>query len=642
MGIEALTHRDDGSAVAVPESRDDWQQWVSAGRTRNWMLKDPLIDWLQWHGKSRGYRPEREAGNYVEDLDFLAFIFEQGAKFEKGILHWLQERYEVVTVAEDYREILQLDKAEATFDAMQRGMPIIYQAVLWDAENLNYGSPDFLVRSDVLRDLFPDDIGAGEAAVAAPDLGADGWHYRVVDTKFTTLHLNSIGDGLTDSSYPAYKAQLYIYNRMLGRLQGYLPPQSYLLGRGWQYRSRGEVRRGNSALERLAPIAQDGNVAVGISIASAVEEALRWVRRVRAEGAGWQILPTPSVPELYPNMSSSDDGDMMMASTLAEPEDDSADDGAERHWESVKKRLAGELKELTALWRVGVAGRSHAHDAGIYRWDDPRVTPEQVITRGAGTYGPTLEQMLAVNADGGPAILPARIEQTRDEWHATPTLEFYVDFEFCSDLNDDFSRLPEKGGQPLIFMIGCGHLENGEWQFDSFITDRLCEAEELRIIRAWVDHMAAAGERLGAGNEGPGNEGPRIFHWSSAEVSALETAYNSARARHGAQADWPELNWFDFLARVMRKEPVTVKGVLGFGLKSVATAMRSHGWIETDWADSPVDGLGAMVGAWRCDAEARQRGVSMASLPLMDDIADYNEVDCKAMMEIVRYLRRHH
>lgn len=34
MGIEALTHRDDGSAVAVPESRDDWQRWVSAGRAR--------------------------------------------------------------------------------------------------------------------------------------------------------------------------------------------------------------------------------------------------------------------------------------------------------------------------------------------------------------------------------------------------------------------------------------------------------------------------------------------------------------------------------------------------------------------------------------------------------------------------------
>ena len=636
MGIEALTHRDDGSAVAVPESRDDWQQWVSAGRTRNWMLHDPLIDWLQLHGASHGYQPEGDTPGYEKGLDFLEFIFEQGHKFEEGILRLLRERYEVVTVVEDYREILQLGKAEETFAAMRRGVPIIYQGVLRDAENLNYGSPDFLVRSDVLRELFSKDISAAEATAPAPDLGADGWHYRVVDTKFTTLHFNSTGAGVTDSSYPAYKAQLYIYNRMLGRLQGYLPPQSYLLGRGWEYRSKGVVYRGNSALERLAPIAQDGYVAGGVAIASAVEEGLRWVRRVRTEGAEWQIWPTPSVPELYPNMSSADDGEMMMANPPSEPEDES-DEGGELHWQSVKKWLAGELKELTALWRVGIAGRERAHEAGIYRWDDSRVTAEMVITRGAGTYGPVLEQMLAVNTDGEPSILPGRIEQTRGEWHERPGLEFYVDFEFCTDLNDDFTKLPEKGGQPLIFMIGCGHVENGEWQFSSFVTGQLCEGEELRIIREWVDHMTAVQERLA-----PGTERPRIFHWSPAEVSVLETSYNSARARHGAQADWPELNWFDFWRSVMRKEPVTVKGALGFGLKAVATAMRSHGWIETDWADSPVDGLGAMVGAWRCDAEARRRSVPMATLPLMADIADYNEVDCKAMMEIVRYLRRHH
>ena len=36
--------------------------------------------------------------------------------------------------------------------------------------------------------------------------------------------------------------------------------------------------------------------------------------------------------------------------------------------------------------------------------------------------GRSLAQLLAVNADGGPLLLPERIEQTRDEWHATPEL----------------------------------------------------------------------------------------------------------------------------------------------------------------------------------------------------------------------------
>ena len=67
MGIEALTHRDDGTAIVVPESHDDWQQWVSAGRTRNWMLGDPLIDWLDLYGKDHGYISERHEPNYCEE-----------------------------------------------------------------------------------------------------------------------------------------------------------------------------------------------------------------------------------------------------------------------------------------------------------------------------------------------------------------------------------------------------------------------------------------------------------------------------------------------------------------------------------------------------------------------------------------------
>ena len=85
MSIEALTHRDDGTAIAVPKSHEDWQQWVSAGRTRNWMLGDPLIDWLRLYGKDRDYIPKQELDSYVEELDFLNFIFERGQQFEAGI-----------------------------------------------------------------------------------------------------------------------------------------------------------------------------------------------------------------------------------------------------------------------------------------------------------------------------------------------------------------------------------------------------------------------------------------------------------------------------------------------------------------------------------------------------------------------------
>ena len=636
MGIDALTHRNDGSKVATPVTHDDWRQWVSAGRTRNWMLNDPLVDWLQLYGKSRDYVPRQELAGYAKELDFVEFIFEKGREFEAGILRLLREKYEVTTIARGYEEIRELDKAEETFSAMVKGVPIIYQAVLWDAQNLNYGSPDFLMRSDILRQLFPDSISGQEVAVPAPDLGDNRWHYRVVDTKFTTIHLNSTGTELgNDGSGPAYKAQLYVYNRMLGRLQGFEAPESYLLGRGWQLKSKGVTHRSASAIERLGPVPQNGTTTNQVLIADAVEEALSWVRRVRTEGQEWQLLPEPSVPELYPNMGGADD-DMMLATGPAELEPGDEEDGPPGQWEGVKKWLAGELKELTQLWQVGVNKRKDAHSSGIYRWDDPGLTPAKVGIKGA-KQEPILQQLLAVNRGDGPPVLPLRIGTTRGEWHAAPGVEFYVDFEYCSDLNDDFSKLPEKGGQPLIFMVGCGHVEKGEWGFKSLVANDLSETEEIRIIQEWVDHMSAVRDRLD-----PANGKPRIFHWAHAEPTTLQNAHNSAWSRHNQPADWPGLDWYDFLQKVMRQEPVVVRGALGFGLKAVANAMHSQGLIETDWAGSPVDGLGAMVGAWRCDEEARRRGVPMTSLPLMDEIARYNEVDCKVMMEIIRYLRANH
>ena len=136
-----------------------------------------------------------------------------------------------------------------------------------------------------MRQLFPESISEQEAAATAHDIGDNAWHYRVVDTKFTTLHLNASGTQLAnDGSAPAYKAQLYIYNRMLGLLQEFEPPESYLLGRGWQLTSKGVTHRGTSAIERLGPVPQNGTTTNGVPIADAVEEALGWVRRVRNEG----------------------------------------------------------------------------------------------------------------------------------------------------------------------------------------------------------------------------------------------------------------------------------------------------------------------------------------------------------------------
>lgn len=597
MGIDALT-RNDAGIPAAPASPEAWEDWVSATRLRGYLLKNTLGDWLDMYGEANGFQRDETSEDYDERLVFAPFIMGRGGRFEQAVSAHLASFHELTTISRLREDVRSLEVAQQTFQALAEGRPIIHQAVLWNPESRTYGAADFLIRSDVFDALFPGHLAPGEAAVSAPDLGGP-WHYIVVDAKFTTVRLARHGELGESNSSPAYRGQFFVYNDALARLQGYAPRRAFLLGRGWEQGSE----RGFSAMERLGPVPMSAD------LRGRVEAAAAWIRRLRAEGAQWSPLPRPTVQELWP----------------------SAQDWP---WENAAKRIVEELEDLTQLWQVGTEKRNNAVRRGITSWRDTRATAASLGVTGQ-VYQRVLEAILDVHRNDGPVVRPARVRAEESEWRKPPPLEFFVDFEYVSDLNDDFSSFPQRGGQPIIFMIGCGHVEDGAWRFAQFTADRLDEAGEERTIDAWLAHMRETQSRLGGGDE------PRLFHWAPAEEINYETAYNSARKRHPAK-DWPEVNWFDLMRKVVRKEPVVVHGAMGFGLKAVARAFHGHGLIETGWGSSKVDGMGAMVGAWRCDEEAAERGVRLKDTPLMQDIAEYNEVDCKVMMEILRYLRAYH
>ena len=585
MGIEALTH-DDAGKLHVPETAAAWREWISATGTRAYSIGDPVIDWLSAYGAKEGYPLDTEAPGYDQRTDFTDFIFRQGHAFEAAVMSHIRTLSPVVTVGGDRRDARDdahdLSKAEQTFEAMADGAPIIYQGVLRDAERRTYGMPDLLVRSDVLHDLFPSTISAEEAGLDAPGLGLTGRHYLVVDAKFTTLHLRQDGHMSAGDSVKAYRVQLSVYNSALGRLQGFLPPVAYLLGRSWQWRRGGQTERGAGCMERLGKIAPREVPRGGKSAYEIAEAAVAWQRRVRTEGADWVASPTPTVPELQPNMRNTRD----------------------YPWHNAKLQIAEGV--LDAQWPTGPGAR------GGGARQPPLVAPSQ-----------------------GSAITPDRLGGGDEPWRA-PGLAFYVDFETVNDLNDDFSGMPLKGGKTLIFTIGCGHVEDGAWKFSSFTVAGFTEDAEATIIDAWLAHMEEVRGRLA-----PDVSGPMVFHWSPAETSFLETSYNSAVVRHPDRR-WPGLGWFDFLKRVMRAEKVEVEGASGLGLKAVAQAMHAKNLIETVWEEGSMGGLGAMIGGMWCDEESRKTGVPADEIALMQEIVSYNEIDCKTMMEIIRYMREHH
>lgn len=602
FGKDAIVLRDDG-LPADPHGDLEWLEWVAAGDARNWCRGDLLVDWLDEYGERHGFTRDRDLPGYAETFDLGRFLMQQGRAFERALVADLASRWELLRVATRPDEARSLDAAVATWEAMRAGIPIIAGAVLRDPQLRTYGVADLLVRSDVLSEICADAY-VGDP-LELPVIGlSHGRHYRVVDVKFQTLEIRKDGDLTTAAATLDTLAQTWVYNEALGRLQGYTPPAAYVVGRAWR---QGE-ERGDLCWERLGRV-RHGTVVRGrgVELRELVQQGAAWVRRVRTEGAEWRVLPVPSVPELWPNMK--------------------ADGGG---WHDAKARIAKELADLTLLPRVGTSERARAHAAGITRWDDPRLDGAALGLREKEAM--LVDTVLAVNRDAGDPLRPARLRD--GPWRTRAPVEVFVDFEFLPDLADDFAAFPRKGGQALIFQIGCGTYKDGSWRFRQFTVDDLSLEAEARMIDEWLAHLRGL-----CGDAAADLREARLVHWSPAEQNTFERAYDNARSRH-PEREWPELPWHDLLRDVIQAEPVVVRGAFSFSLKAVARSMRAHGLIATDWGEGLADGAGAMAGAWNAAVEAKRRGVALGDTDAMREVARYNEVDCRVMAEILDHLRR--
>ncbi|MDE3102159.1 MAG: hypothetical protein KGJ98_07970 [Chloroflexota bacterium] len=609
-GAAAIWTRDDGS-IDDPQTDAEWDEWVSARSLRHWCDVDPLLDWLDRYGTEKGFTRDDRLPTYDPRFDLSRVLAGRNEHFEELVLRDVEMRYPITRVASAPEDVRSRDAARLTWQAMAEGDPVIAHAVLRDPQARTYGVADLLVRSDVLRDLFPAAFDGETERLVASALPGQRWHYRIVDVRYTTLELLKDG-ALSASSDLAVIARLWTLNTALGRLQGTTPPFAYVLARGWR---QGQAR-GTSCWDRLGRVARDTFVrSQERDVSEVVAAAAAWVRRVRHEGADWDVRPTPTVPELWPNMK----------------------DRVDRPWQRAKRDLAEGLGELTLISYVGPRLRAAAHARGVTRLDDERATAAFL-----GLNGQNGERIVDAILTGDRArdhgyVRPARITADEERWRAPAPVECYVDFETVNDVLDDLSTFPERGGQSLIFQIGCGRCVDGRWDFRSFVADALTVEAEADTIDEWIAHLRALAAEAGA--QWP--DGVRIFHWSAAETSAIENAYRSAALRH-RERHWPDLGWYDLLEKVIHPEPVVVRGAHAFGLKAVASAMFRWGLISTQWSEGLADGAGVMAGAWHASQEATLRGLRLPDVAILCEIERYNEIDCRVMAEVLDHLRREH
>ena len=72
-----------------------WPDWVSASRTRNWCLRNPLQDWLELHGENAGFERDPEPDPRT---DFREFIFAKGSEFEAAVVRLLARQTDVSVI----------------------------------------------------------------------------------------------------------------------------------------------------------------------------------------------------------------------------------------------------------------------------------------------------------------------------------------------------------------------------------------------------------------------------------------------------------------------------------------------------------------------------------------------------------------
>jgi hypothetical protein len=291
----------------------------------------------------------------------------------------------------------------------------------------------------------------------------------------------------------------------------------------------------------------------------------------------------------------------------------------DQEWRAAKLQIAIALRDLTLLPYVGVDRRARAATAGITRWDDPALSAHTFGLGDDSIDGRRIDAVLTANrSTGDGAVFPLLLTSNIGHWREPARVERFVSIQSVDDQADDFSRLPDRGGTAMVFMITWGFVDRGgQWQTGQLIAHDLTLPAETELIAAWHAQL-----RQWANAEGVRERDIRLMHWGNPHVPL------------------PELNWFDLLENVIHEEPVTVRGAFGFGLPEIARALHDLGLIETALPDRPIGTLETMAAAWSAATEAAELQVPLAETAPMQMIAKFSQDLCRSMMETLVVLRK--
>ena len=406
-------------------------------------------------------------------------------------------------------------------------------------------------------------------------------HYVVLDMKFTTK-LDSSEKKLSLSNYAA---QVRIYSYIVGQLTGTMARRAFLVCRD----------RIDNPLDVL----------IHATVGNPLDIDLRAFRDryldIKLSGAAYR----PGIdPQIVTNLSNNQD----------DP------------WHSVKLEIARNrvpggdpclVYEIGTMQRQALADRGFGSLKALLETEPEQLPLESCKGLGAAKC-PRIRAVLRANRTG--TVTPKSMS-------CVPTakpFEFYVDFETFNNLNVDFDKeWPTLQGCEMIFMIGIAWIEDANWRYRALIADAESQTAERRLLEDFEEFL-----RSRTDGRVTDASSTVLFHWTSAEVWQLRRACD----RQGLDSSHllRNLPWFDLQKDVFLADSVGVPGAWSYGIKEVVPAL---GLVH--WPGDLDDGLRASVAGWK--SYQTSRPLESAH---MNIVTRYNEVDCRALHELVKWLRR--
>lgn len=277
----------------------------------NYILKDPIIDFFKYHGKTKGFFPDSFYNK--TSYSFEEFIINLGYKWENKVIEYIKNKINVITVEKSDNAL------EETIKLINTNTPVINQGFL--KNEYFHGYVDLLIHVDYIKELFDnvnDDI--------FNFLERKDIKYVPIDIKLSYNEKNK--------HYNKYiQTQLYLYGNMLYKILG--KETNLIMGFVISKQSlKGKIKI--NVLKLTDYLQKDAF------------EAYNWLERVKNEGVEWDIFKMQNI-ELYPNMKNLYDS----------------------KWKNAKKIIANNKNEITNLYYCCSELKEKCFNNKIYNFKDP-------------------------------------------------------------------------------------------------------------------------------------------------------------------------------------------------------------------------------------------------------------------------------